>query len=308
MVLTIVLSENICLSAGVQLPPLQPIQKIQDQLDKNPTPSDLENKFQQTDEPMDTSTPSRLSRITPLTPDFSVNYPKINQIEQLLFGKNYPHQDISTRLSRIEKTMFQKSFEKEQLAKRVDNITTNFYGTNHSLITVNQLPNGALSNLEQSILGQTFNEDDEQMRLSRLEQKVFGASQNGEIKNRYKKIQMALKNNNPMQYGNNPNFAYSQQPKRGIRGFLNNMAQNFSGGYGTMTGFTPPIDNSFDLGGMNAGTNYGNPYNCGYTPAYNNQYNGYNGGYGMYHGLRTNTGYSDSFKSYGSGTGVTILD
>lgn len=349
------ISNNIGFCSSAYLPPLQPVKVAQPESnsassatqnynqpdnaqaqDNDSSQASDSNQNSQSYQDNQSNTNDRLSRMAPLVPDSTVNYPKINEIEQLIYGKNYPKQDISVRLARLEKSMFKKTYDNDPLSQRVDNIVAKFSGNsdnNRNMTATSQIPNNVLSRMEQKVLGQNFPNDDAQTRLSRLEQQVFGASQSGSVDSRYKLLSSAIKRYNPGQYSDFDNQLASMQPKRGLRGFFNSLGQSFNGG--TMTGFTPPIDtNMMDLGGMGTDSDfssYSSSNMSGYMPrryrptysstatgynSYNpynfyNPYRGYDGmnaRSGMYRGIRTNTGYSDAYKSYGSGCGVTILD
>lgn len=255
--------------------------------------------------------------------DANVGYPRINEIEQSLYGKTYPKQDIQVRLARIEKSLFSTSYPNMSLSQRVDNIMMNF---NESKGYPNISKNG-LTKLESKLLDRTYPQDNPQNRIERIEQTLFGATQSGDLLTRYNTIKSAAANANKMSA--NPYDSIYQDgmptPKTGLKGFFGNIGSALMGGGlmgGTMTGFTPSID-PYGTCGM-----YGNPYGGGLYNQYgSNRYGGFNAmnnpysrmnraysgnlpssGSGMYRGYRSNHGYSDSFNSYGSGAGVTILD
>lgn len=219
---------------------------------------------------------------------YNANYSAIGRIERALFGRSYEGQNISFRLSRIEKTLFTTTYPNSSNAQRIDNIISNFN-------QINKYPNisrNALSRMETKIFNQSFPQNSSERRIERLEQRIFGAMQSGDIDSRYNALIAASQN-----YSVNPMGNYYPNPigTNGWKGILGSLGNAMLGG--NMTGFTPSI----------------NPY-------YNNNY-GYNdpylnsgqGGYGIYKGNRVNNGlggysYQDNFTNYGSGTGVTILD
>lgn len=219
-----------------------------------------------------------------------INYPDISRIENSLYGRSFENQNISSRLSRIEKSLFNKTYSNSSNIQRIDNIISNFN-------QLNKYPNiskNVLSKIEAKVLHQSFPENSIELRIERLEQRIFGAVQSGDIDSRYEALMTAARNYNP-----NPiNTAYYPNPitAGGWKSILNNLGNSMLGG--NMTGFTPPI-NPYD--------NYGN------NPAYNSNAGLNPGTSGMYRGSRTNNGfggysYHDDFTNYGSGTGVTILD
>lgn len=234
------------------------------------------------------------------TPD--LNYPEISRIEQTLFGRAFPTQNITIRLSRIEKSLFTTTYPSSTNTQRIDNIISNFN-------QMNKYPNisrNELSRLESRVFNQAFPQSNAQNRIERLEQQVFGAVQSGELDSRYEALKIAAKTYNPNAIYAPNNIIPSNRGWKGVVSGLGNslLGGNMMGGTmlgGTMTGFTPPINpyNTYD----NVYTNGNNRYNN-----YNSYANPYSPGYGMYKGYRSNHGYYDGFQDYSSGAGVTILD
>lgn len=150
------------------------------------------------------------------------------------------------------------------------------------------IPAKALSRLESQMFNQSFNTYNPQNRIERLEQKMFGAVQTGDLNTRYRALQMAARNyrqaNIPTQIAQNSGGGVL---KTILGGLGNSMV-------GSMTGFTPPISPYYD------------PYSC------NGGYNTFNminpNPYGMYRGYRSNTGYYDRYRNFDTGAGVHILD
>ena len=228
-----------------------------------------------------------MSDADPFVKASNTNYSDIGQIEQSLFGRTYVTQSIPARLSRIEKSLFTTTYPNSTTAQRIDNIILNFN-------QLNKYPNiskHVLSRMETQILNQDYPQNSPERRIERLEQQIFGAVQSGNVDNRYQTLLVASKN---YRRTNQTNQDYSDPLSQGgwknVAGAIGNSLLG-----GSMTGFTPPINPNYD--------NYNNNYNN-----YNNSYNSYPSGYGAYQGYRSNHGYSDSFKNYSSGTGVTILD
>lgn len=231
----------------------------------------------------------------------NLNFPKINDIERVLFGKVYSKQDILLRVARIEKSIFSVTYPNMVLSQRVDNILMNFN-------QMNQYPNiskNTLLKMESKVFNQNFAQNDIETRIEQLEQKVLGTVQSGDLNTRYETLKAAIsgyKSNNPSAYNNDyvqsqmMSMSMPMSNQNGRRG-IGNILSSMLGGGGCMTGFTPSI----------------NPYvNSGYNNYSNNVMNYANScgpnNYGYYNGNRTNRGYSDAFSSFGTGTGVTILD
>lgn len=221
-------------------------------------------------------------------PSQRVSYPKINDVERSLYGKIYPGQDILIRLARIEKSLFSTTYPNLTLAQRVDNIVANFN-------QINQYPNiskSGLSKMEARVFGRNYAQNDPQVRVERLEQQILGAVQEGNLEERYQTLQTAASNyNQPSDYYQNP-LGVAQG---GWKAILGSIGAAMLGG-GTLTGFTPSMDPFYNY------NTYGNTCN----PNANGWFN--TGGQGMYNGIRTNRGYSDTFRDYGSSSRVTILD
>lgn len=235
-------------------------------------------------------------------PGVNESYPKITQIEYVLFKKAYEKQNIYTRLSRIERKLFKKAFNNLPLATRMENITNNM----DAGIMYN-ISNNDLSKLERKVLGRTFEYDDTESRITRMEKEMLGAMQSGNLKERFDTIKTASKHYNsypevlqsqtitpqtiyPQYYGTSAPMAYyppsygswNTTQSRGFGSFLKNMLGSmFSGGYGTMTGYTPPI----------------------YDP-----YSQFDPGIGIRNEYHSNTRSYLRNRNYGTGSGVRILD
>lgn len=227
------------------------------------------------------------SALDPFVNPGRINYPDIGRIEHSLYGRSFENQNLSSRLSRIERSLFTTTYPNSSDSQRIDNIISNFN-------QLNKYPNiskNVLSRIETKVLNQNFPQNNPETRIERLEQRIFGAVQSGDIDSRYEALVTAAKN-----YNANPLNNYNANPVMGSgwKGILSSMGNSMLGG--TMTGFTPPI----------------NPYGNNY--GYNDPYASLgSGGSGVYRGYRTNNGlgrysYHDDFSNYGSGTGVTILD
>ena len=235
-------------------------------------------------------------------PGINESYPKITQIEYALFNKNYEKQNIYTRLARIERKLFKKSFNNLSLAARMENISNNM----DSGVMYN-ISSKELSKLERKVLGRTYEYDDTESRITRMEKEMLGAMQSGNLKTRLGTIKTASKHYNsypevlqsqtitpqtiyPQYYGQPSSMAYyppsygywNRSSNRGMGGFLRNMLGTmFNSGYGTMTGYTPPI----------------------YDP-----YSQFDPGMGIRNEYRSNTRSYIRNRNYGTGSGVRILD
>lgn len=252
------------------------------------------------------------SNITSLSDPFArpistPSYQNLNNIEQRLFGRMFLNQPILGRLARIEKALFSTTYPSANEEQRIENIISNFN-------QINKYPNisgNILSKLETQILNQSYPEASPERRIERLEQQMFGATQSGDLDARYAALRAAAKNYNTNTYYNNP-LASNRIAQGGWKGILGALGNSMIGGNlmgdpwgGTMTGFTPPINQLNQINPYNA---YCNPYNQNFNNNYNAYNNPLNNGSGVYRGVRTNHGYSDSCQNYGSSTGVTILD
>jgi hypothetical protein len=214
-------------------------------------------------------------------PSSSIDYSNISQIEEKIFGHVYEHQDILRRLSRIEKSIFNTTYPTATNQQRMDNIILNF----NQFRKYPNISKNTLSRIESRIFNQDFRQNTPQRRIERLENKLFGAIQSGDMDTRYNALILAAKNYNY----NNSNY---MNPTSGFdwKNIAGNIGNTLLGG--GMTGFTPPIT----------------PYYNNSNNSYENIYNSYPSGYGAYQGYRSNSGYYSNFKDYSTGTGVTILD
>lgn len=225
----------------------------------------------------------------PFVGNSTPNYSDISRIEQSLFGRNYDGQNINIRLTRIEKILFTTTYPGTPATQRIDNIISNFN-------QLNKYPNisqNALSKMESKVFGQNFPQNNTQRRIERLEQKIFGAVQSGDMNSRYEAIKIAMNTYNRNLANGNYQTSYNNAQKGGWKGIANALGSNFMGG--TMTGFTPPITPYYG----NNMSSYGNPF-AGLGSGFYRGY-GSNNGLGGYR-------YMDQYSNYGSGTGVTILD
>lgn len=234
-------------------------------------------------------------------PGLNENYPKVTQIEYALFNRSYEKQNIYNRLSRIERKLFKKTFTRLPLASRLDNITNNM-----DMGIMYNISSRELSKLEKKVLGRTYEDEDTESRITRMEKEMLGAMQGGNLNKRFETIKTASKHYNsypeivqsqtiyPQQYASSstmpyypPNGYWNNTTRRssGFGGMLQNLLGTvFNNGYGTgtITGYTPPI---YD------------PYNRFINP-----------GLGIRNEYRGNTRSFIDNRNYGHGATVRILD
>ncbi len=157
-----------------------------------------------------------------------------------------------------------------------------------------------LSNLEMNQYGETFVDDSFLDRLNRLEIDILGMRQAGDINNRIGRL-----NQISFEEINTPSFDYYKPEKRSaIKNLWDNVSSVFDAGY--MTGFVPPLNNSY-------GTNYYQNNIQDYCPYHNSyhhrstRFNHYNPsmGYNPYGPVyqRPTYGYSNT----STGSSVHIL-
>lgn len=205
----------------------------------------------------------------------------LSKIEYTLYGRSFESQNIGIRLGRIEKSLFSTTYPNQSYEQRIDNIISNFN-------QINKMPNiskSDLNRLEAKAFNQNFAQLSPEKRVERLEEKIFGAAQSGDLKTRINNLKLATKFNNGQSVNNiNPMM------KTGWRGIASTLGNAFNGG--TMTGFTPPIDSSY------------NNYNTPYMGIGGGNY-GMNGGYSNNRGLFREY---NGFSNFGTGAGVRILN
>lgn len=176
--------------------------------------------------------------------------------------------------------IYRNRVRRSSLENQIKNISNEFTG---------------LERLEKKVLGQSFEYDLTKNRIERLEQKMFGTVQNGDLSERLTVLKSASKNymsfNPDMEYELPHSYNGYRPPiitgstgtslKRNLLGNLKNQIM------GMPTGFTPAMD----------------PAYMDYFEAERAMMNSDNGAiYGSNHGW----GYSNTQR--GAGTGVRILD
>ena len=173
--------------------------------------------------------------------------------------------------------------------------------TNTRTVTVKRTSNlnsGQLSKIERKVFGRTYVGDDATNRLQRLESNVYGAIQRGDERNRLTRLSSATQNysnkypeyaynnsyynynnyyNNPYYNRYTPYRPYNRLPR------LRNVIRNLRNG--SLTGYTPPLSNSFNNSMSSSLGNYlgyNNTQNSYYNPGFgysNSQNSYYNNGY-----------------------------
>lgn len=150
-----------------------------------------------------------------------------------------------------------------------------------------------IEKLENQIMLQTYEYDSAKNRIERLEQRLFGATQEGDLSQRFETLKLAAKNYkvlNPTSQNYSAQNNYRPPIFTGTSGssWRNTLWGNFKNQFaGTPTGFTPAMD-----------------------PAYMDYFEAERAmaGNGEEVGVQTNRGYYYSNRNRGTGTGVTILD
>ena len=150
-----------------------------------------------------------------------------------------------------------------------------------------------IERLEKQIMLQTYEYDSPKNRIERLEQRLFGASQEGNLEQRFETLKIASKNyKNPtlnrQNYTSQNNYRPPVFAGSSGAGWRNTLWGNFKNQFtGMPTGITPAMD-----------------------PAYMDYFEAERAmsSNGEEYGVQTNNGYYYSNKNRGSRTGVTILD
>ncbi len=238
------------------------------------------------------------------------SYPKITKLEQVILHKTFENEDIESRLNRLEEKICKKVFTGADLAWRVENITNRIDKSE-----LYNIPAKELASIEKKILGKSFKKDDVELRISRLEQQILGATQSGNIDERYKTI--LASSAHYLNFSNeiaNPLTTFSGSgiaPVCGIKNAFRNAFHTITG-VGSVTGYTPQI----------APYGFNTPY--GFNPSYGtfgprDFFNGHRcpchrTNIGHRYPIRNNVApqhinrYYNYNNSYNSGLGVHILD
>lgn len=160
------------------------------------------------------------------------------------------------------------------------------YYNSQNVQDISNISEDLLTQMELKTFNRNYSNDFAENRISRLERQFFGASQNGDLENRYENLKTAVNNYNSNRYHRTPynNYDFYNGSKLtsnvGRKGFLRNLGSLLIGNYGYPTGFSPQI----------------------------NSYNNLNSGYGMIEDYQTNYGSYNNFSNFNTGSGVHILD
>jgi len=217
--------------------------------------------------------------------DSGTDYPVITTLENSAFHKNFKGENVYLRLNRLESSVFGTTFPQDSLYNRVDKLKSALntanpedYGSRTA-----QNANGAtffanLSSLELIVFSQSYDAEAIPNRLSRLESKVFGATQQGTPENRLARLNQNIENNFSAYYPNN---------NTNLGGMNQNYSTTTTSTSGGAKAAVWDVIKSILFNFLTSG--YGN-YGSGnyYSP---NGYYGYNDPYSSYsRSINTNTG------------------
>ncbi len=104
-------------------------------------------------------------------PGSSKLYPKVAEMEAQVYGKSYPDQSISQRVSRLEHTLFGNT-QLGNLETRYQRLVAKVSGSSQQAEAVGQGP--LVDYLEQKLFTQTYSNMPVNLRLRNLEAHVFG--------------------------------------------------------------------------------------------------------------------------------------
>ncbi len=236
------------------------------------------------------------------------NYPKVTQLEQLVFGQTYLGEDIVNRISRLESRVFNRVSQNMDLSQRVDILSAQI-----SPASIYNIPENQLAAMEMKLFNRVYGNDDPETRVIRLEKEMLGAVQQGDLKERFNVVAQAAKHYNafPAQdynYNGNsnallPQYLANANTGTGKGNIFKNILSMMAGG--ALTGFTPPISDPY---GYCSSPYMNTPYglNRNTWGQQQNLFPGSNGaGFNNYN--QSNTGYYNYNKNYGTGSGVNVL-
>lgn len=260
----------------------------------------------------------QVTTITPLPPqdNYGYNsYPKVSQVENILFKQSFDNEDIYYRLNRIEQKMFKKTNTNLSLAERLDYVISRI-----DPAQMYNIPLDGLAKAEYKIFNRQYPNDDLETRIIRLEKEMLGAMQSGNLDERYEVVASAAKHYNafpytdqqpfgqqPYTYGNTmANGTSNAVPSStgGVKGVFQNILGAMIGG--TLTGYTPPMYNNPQ--NYNSSYYQNSNYPNSYYPSNNWSQNlipQNSAGFNNY--MQSNRGYYNSNRDYGSGSGVHVL-
>ncbi len=147
---------------------------------------------------------------------------QISKIEKSIWGFEYSKDDTQKRLSRIEKNIFGTTFQKSSKEERVKKINgalglENYEDTLKQNFEVAQTPlkededinYPQIDALEYQIFSSTYEKENIYNRLERLEKKIFGSAQEGNLASRTDRLKAYVRKD--MLSQNNPSY-YTQKP------------------------------------------------------------------------------------------------
>ncbi|MBQ7288054.1 MAG: hypothetical protein IJW73_09870 [Candidatus Gastranaerophilales bacterium] len=143
---------------------------------------------------------------------------ELSKIEKTIWGFEYSKDDSLKRLSRIEKNVFGATYEKLTTQERIKklNEAMGFESYEDSLKQAYELEQSEVSGinypqidvLEYQMFFQTYEKENIYKRLERLEKKIFGSTQDGNLASRTDKLKAYIKQDSVAQ---NPSY-HIQQP------------------------------------------------------------------------------------------------
>ena len=194
------------------------------------------------------------------------NDARLSEIEKNVFGKDYQKQDLALRLNRLEKSMFNRTYPKMNADERIDNLCSCYNNQVKSVFPAE------ISELEKCVWGRSYGNESAEMRVSKLEEELLGAIQNGNLSKRIETLKQALSHSGQMQpygtcYGGyvpqyDPNIV-NDYHDGALSRFKNNLGLIFGGG--CPTGWSPQLDSVNKFGFMEDGDSEGYAGNTGYA-------------------------------------------
>lgn len=192
---------------------------------------------------------------------------QISAVEKNFYGKSFEYQDLDLRLNRLEKMIFNEIYPSKATEDRIENIMVNYKEK------FNPISDKKLQRLEKKVFRRTYDNNSDQERVSRLEEQVLGAIQQGDLSSRVDNLDRIIANRQFTPPVSSPygtcygGYIPQMSSYGGWRGALNSLGSFFGGGY--PTGLTPqmPPYNSLDFGMNDGGNsqmyvdNYGYMYN-----------------------------------------------
>ncbi len=145
---------------------------------------------------------------------------QISKIEKSIWGFEYLKDDTQKRLSRIEKNIFGTTFQKSTKEERIKKINDamGFESFEDSLKQGYELAEAKeeeginypqIDALEYQIFSSTYEKENIYKRLERLEKKIFGSKQDGNLASRTDRLKAYIRKD--MLSQNNPAY-YTQKP------------------------------------------------------------------------------------------------